>query len=262
MTHLEKYISLSFPSWRRGLGRLIYLFTLSGSNIVRNHLQGRVLILLLITIPLSSIAQSNKKKVLVIPYGRFEFTSEYTLEEIAVKNDIASTEVYNAYQKSLLKVSVGFQSENFEFIAITDEALAPYKKYIKYVDGKFDGKNHYAIKMKSFPVEEFAKLMEANDASFIIFVNWYQIEKSSFVSRGKKRKRFKYSRHFVDYEIYNLFQQKIVGVGKNELDFGTPSDEEAAFKALRLVDVEKGYAHMMSVIIEFLNNPISNNKKK
>lgn len=251
MIHLEKYISLSVPSWRRGLGRLIYLFNPSNSL-----LQGRALMLFLIVLTCSSIAQTNKKKVLVIPYGRFELESDFSLEEIAEKNNIASTEVFNAYQKSMLNVFDSAQSENFEFIAATDVILNPYKKYLKYQDGKFEGRNHYAVKMKGFPEKEFRGLMEQNDASFVVFVNWYLIKKATFTSRGKKRRRYKYSSHYVDYEIYNLFQQKVVGVGKLALDFATPTDKEAEYKALRLKEVELGYAQFVTSIVEVLNNPI------
>ena len=110
--------------------------------------------------------------------------------------------------------------------------------------------------MKGFPEKEFSKLMEQNDASFIVFVNWYLIKKATFTSRGKKRRRFKYSSHYVDYEIYNLFQQKITGAGKVALDFGTPTDKEAEYKALRLIEVEVGYAQFVTSIVKLLNNPI------
>jgi hypothetical protein len=205
----------------------------------------------------SGIAQTNKKKVLVVPYGRFEFVSKYTLEDIAKKNNVPSGEIFNAYQKSILNVFGEFSNENFEFIAATDLILNPYKKYIKYEDGKFNGKNHYAIKKRSFPLESFTKLMEDNDASFIIFINWYTIQKASFSSKGKKKKRFKYSNHFLDYEIYNLFQQKVVGVGKYKIEIAQPTDEEAVYAGLRLLDLEKGYSQLVNTVIETLNTPIS-----
>ena len=224
--------------------------------ILNNGFQKSVVFVLLL-ISFSCIAQTNKKKVLVVPYGRFEFVSKFSLEEIGAKNNIDQSEVFNAYQKAMLSSFVAYQNENFEFLAITDVQLSPYKKYIKYEDGKFDGRNHYAIKMKTFPQQEFTKLMEENDASFIIFVNWYDIQKSSFTSRGKKRKRFKYSAHFIDYEVYNLFQQKVVGVGKAKMDLGAPTDKEAAYKGLRLVELEKAYQQLVLAIIETLNKPIS-----
>lgn len=211
----------------------------------------------LVALTFSSIAQTNKKKVLVVPYGRFEFVSKFSLEEIGAKNNIDQSEVFNAYQKAILTVFEGFLDENFEFVETTDKLLNPYKKFIKYEDGKFDGRNHYAIKMRAFPQIEFTKLMEDNDASFVIFINWYDIQKSAFTSRGKKRKRFKYSAHFIDYEIYNLFQQKVIGVGKAKMDLGNPTDKEAAYKGLRLVELEKAYQQLVLAIIETLNKPIS-----
>lgn len=212
----------------------------------------------LILLFFSGVAQtSNKKKVLVIPYGRFEFVSDFSIEELAEKNSLASTDVFNAYQKAMLSSFGDFQTENFEFIPATDELLQPYKKYIKYVDGKFKGKNHYALKMKGFPEKEFTQLLEKSGANFIIFINWYQIKKESFISKGKKREKHPYSGHYIDYEIYNLFQQKIIGVGKQRVEVGNPTEEEVVFKMLRLTEIKSGYQQFIASIAEVLDNPIS-----
>lgn len=204
-------------------------------------------------------SQSNKKKVLVVPYGRFEFESKFSLEEISEMNSLAANEVFNAYQKSILNVFDGFLNDNFEFVAATDVMLNPVKKFIKYEDGKFDGKHHYAIKKKSFPLDNFTKLMDDNNASFIIFINWYSIQKASFTSKGKVKKRFKNSSHFIDYEIYNLFQQKIYGIGKERVKVPMPTENNAAFFGLRLSEVEDGYRLLVDAVIEILNTPITEN---
>lgn len=213
--------------------------------------------IILTVLTCSSIAQTNKKKVLVVPYGRFEFTSKFSLEDIAEKNGIDQAEVFNAYQKALLHSFNEFKDENFEFVALTDVELSPYKKYMRYEDGKFNGKQYHAIKMRAFPEIQFQKLLDDNDANFIVFVNWYQIEKSSFTSNGKKRKRYKYSSHSIDFGLYNLFQQQIVGVGNFKLIYDSPSDEVAQYKGLRLTELVDSYQQIMLALVKALNKPIS-----
>ena len=111
--------------------------------------------------------------------------------------------------------------------------------------------------MNKFPVTEFTKLLEGHDASFVVFINWYQIKKESFTTKGKKKKRYTYAGHYVDYEIYNLFQQKLIGVGKHKMEPHTPTEEEATFALLRLTDMEERYHHYVSTLVEILNNPFS-----
>lgn len=196
----------------------------------------------------------NKKKVLVIPYGRFEFVSDFTLEEIAEKNNIAANMVFNAYQKAILNQFVIYQEEHFEFLPITPVLYEPYKKYIKYMDGKFDGKSYCSVDIKYFPREEFAKMMEEYHADFVVFINWYQLKKGGLRTKGKKRKRYTYARHNVDYEIYNLLQQKIIGVGKKRLE-PEPTEMEASFAFLRLADLDLRYQNFVSSIVKDLSLP-------
>jgi len=215
------------------------------------------IVFILFFISITAFSQNNKKKVIVVPYGRFEFVSKFSLEDIAAQNGIDQSEVFNAYQKSLLNAFNQFNDENFEFIALTDVQLSPYKRYIKYEDGKFNGKQYQAIKMRSFPLEKFSQLLADNDASFIVFVNWYKIQKASFTSNGKTKKRYKYSAHFVDYGLYNLFQQQITGVGKFKIEIENPSAEIAKYKGLRLTDLEIAYQQLMTALVKALNKPIT-----
>ncbi|MCO6501319.1 MAG: hypothetical protein J5I47_13220 [Vicingus serpentipes] len=237
----------------------ISLVKLLHSSFVRNDVVKRTfLIFLFLGVVFSSFSQtSNKKKVLVIPYGRFEFVSDFTLEEIAEKNEIETSMVFNAYQKAILNQLAIYEDENFTFLPITAKGYQSYKQYVKYVDAKFKGKNHYGVDIQQFPKNEFTALMEEHDASFVLFINWYQIKKETFTSRGKKRTRYIYASHYMDYEVYNLFQQKLIGVGKQRMEPKNPTEKEAAFSLLRLSDLYSRYQHFIPSLIEVLNNPFS-----
>jgi len=188
--------------------------------------------ILLITLFYSGFAQtSNKKRVLVIPPSRFEFVSEYDLETIAQKNEIAANQVFLTYEKTLLSTFEKYYDENFEFVAVKADLLRPYKKKIRYKDGKFKGKRYNAIDLKNFPEADFSKLLESHNTDFVIFITWYDIQKEAF-SR-KHSKRFTYAGHYLDYDIYNLFSQQIVGMPKVKAEANNPNDLEVTLSLSR-----------------------------
>ncbi|MBL4594216.1 MAG: hypothetical protein JKX68_10430, partial [Flavobacteriales bacterium] len=171
-----------------------------------------ILIIVLICSGFTQI--SNKKRVLVIPPNRFEFVSEFDLEEIAVKNEITASKVFLTYEKALLNSFKDYSDENFEFVPVEAAKLKPYKKLIKYKYGKFKGKGHNSVDLKKFSEADFTKLLEEHNADFVIFITWYDIQKESFTRKGKHSKRTDYAAHYLDYDIFNLFKQQIAGDGK------------------------------------------------
>ena len=206
-------------------------------------------------IALSVFAQtSNKKRVLVIPPSRFEFVSEFTLEVIAEKNGIKTSEVFTTYKKELLSSFGSYQDENFEFVPVDEIILKPYKKYIKYKYGKFNRKPYNAVDLKRFSKEEFTNLLEQYNADFVIFITWYDIQKEAF-SR-KHSKRVKYAAHYLDFDIYNLFKQQVIGMAKVQAEAPKPNDLEASFTLLRVKELKLAYVNFIGKVIAQLNKPI------
>lgn len=218
-----------------------------------------ILSILLITLFYSGVAQtSNKKRVLVIPPSRFEFVSEFDLEEIAQKNETISSKVFLAYEKAMLSVFGNYADENFEFVPVKATALSPYKKLIKYKYAKFKGKNHNAVDLKRFSETDFTKLLEQHQADFVIFITWYDIQKESFTRKGKHSKRAPYAGHYLDYDIYNLFKQQVAGVGKVKAEADEPNDLEVSYMLLRIKELESAYNNFVGKVVEQLNKPIEN----
>ena len=205
----------------------------------------------------SGVAQtSNKKRVLVIPPSRFEFVSEFDLEEIAEKNEITISNVFLTYEKALLLAFENYFDENFEFIPVEYVALNPYKRKIKYTYGKFDGKQHNAADLNNFPEADFTKLLEHHQCDFVIFITWYDIQKESFTRKGKHSKRAPYAAHYLDFDIYNLFKQQVVAAGRVKAEAVTPNDLEVAYKLLRVKELESAYSNFIGKVVEQLNKPI------
>lgn len=217
----------------------------------------RIFSIVIILIICSGFIQtSNKKKVLVIPPSRFEFVSEFDLEEIAKKNETTVAKVFLTYEKALLNTFKNYNDENFEFVPVSAAKLKPYKKQIKYKYGKFKGEGHNSVDLKAFSDTAFTKLLEAHSTDFVVFITWYDIQKEAFTRKGKHQKRAPYAAHYLDYDIYNLFKQQIAGVGKEKAEAKEPNDLEVSYKLLRIKELKSGYNNFIGKVIEQLNKPI------
>lgn len=200
--------------------------------------------------------ESNKKKILVIPCSRFEFISEFELEEIAEKNEITSKEVFLTYQKAMLNTFESYSDENFEFVKAKHDLLKPYKKFIKYESGKFKGRRYNTANLKGFKEADFTKLLEAHGADFVVFITWYDIQKESYTAKDRNSKRVDYAGHYIDYDVFNLFKQRVVGEGSVKAKAKQPTEEEASFSLLRVKELTGAYNNFIDHIIEQLNKPI------
>ena len=205
----------------------------------------------------SGVAQeSNKKKVLVVPYDRFEFVSEFDLDMIAEKNGVTKDEVYLLYQKTILQAFDEHRDENFKFVPMDRDLFKPYKHLIKYESGKFRGKNFNAVDLSGFSEKDFEKLLQDHGCDFVIFLTWYDIQKEAHMKNDGRRKRVPYAGHYLDYDVYNLFKQRVVGLGRVKAVAPKPNDKEADFALLRSQEVLKAYDQFITTVIDQLNNPI------
>lgn len=205
----------------------------------------------------SVVAQeNNKKKVLVIPYNRFDMVSEFSMETIAEKNQITVSEVFFNYQKTLLNAFASLENENFEFIPLKHNTITPYKKHIKYESGKFKGKRYNKVNLNDLKEEDFTKLLELHGADFIVFITWYEIKKESFVRAGEHRKRVDYAGHYFDYDVFNLFKQRVIGEGRVKIKASEPNYEQASYSLLRTEELKELYQNFATRIIEQVSKPI------
>lgn len=214
-----------------------------------------IISILLTVIAVTGIAQnSNKKRVLVVPPSRFEFVSEFDIKKIADKNDLPTSEVFLAYEKALLNAFENYKDDNFEFVAIDSEGLKTYKHFIKYEAGKFNGKNYNAVDLTRFSEADFTKFLEQYQTDFVIFITWYDIKKGNYSRSGLKK--VKYASHYLDFDIYNLFKQQVVGLAKVQAEAPEPNDLQASFSLLRIQEVKVAYANFIDKVVDQLNKPI------
>ena len=224
-----------------------------GGNILVKNL---IVVFLLLNIFNGFAQESNKKKVLVIPYGQFDMATEFDLETIAEKNGITVGEVFFNYQKTLLTSFESLEDENFEYIPLKHNTITPYKQNLKYESSKFNGKRYNAVNLKSFKTEDFTKLLEMHGADFVVFITWYEIKKEVHTKMQEDRKRVPYAGHYFDYDVFNLFKQRVVGEGRIKAIAPEPNDEEASFSLLRTKELAAAYNDFASHIIIQISKPI------
>lgn len=213
-------------------------------------------ILLCFVISFGIAQESNKKKILIIPYNQFDMALEFDLETIAIKNNITIGEVFFNYQKTLLTSFESLEDENFEFVALKHNTITPYKQYLKYESSKFNGKRYNAAILKNFKTEDFTKLLEMHGADFVVFITWYEIKKEVHTKMQEERKRVPYAGHYFDYDVFNLFKQRVIGEGRIKAIAPEPNDEQASYSLLRTIELASAYHNFASYIITQISKPI------
>ncbi|MBI2279685.1 MAG: hypothetical protein HYU68_03210 [Bacteroidetes bacterium] len=188
---------------------------------------------------------AQKQKILVVPYTRFQFVSEYNLSEIAQINNVTEQEVFNQYTKSLSDAFSSYKNEQFEFEMIAEIDYLSLKKLMKYDIEKFKGKKYNASNLNLVEADKLAELLSQYQAEYILFVNWYNIEKTVHTAYiGDNNKRNSFSLHKIDFDVYNNKKEKIIGKGNVKLNCGEfPSVamiEEKCLKAHSLTNCYQG----------------------
>lgn len=182
--------------------------------------------------------------------------TDFDLEIIAEKNGITVGEVFFNYQKTLLNAFESLEDENFQFVALKHNTITPYKKFINYESKKFNGKRYNGVNLKDFKTEDFTKLLEMHGADFVVFITWHQIKKEAHTKMQEERKRVPYAGHYFDYDVFNLFKQRVVGEGRIKAIAPVPNDEQASYSLLRTIELASAYHNFATYIIAQISKPI------
>lgn len=215
-------------------------------------MKGYLLAILLFTTCLSFAQES--KKVLIIPFGRLDFDTEYTLSEMAEINGIEEKEVFNAYKETFLNAFSNLNNSEIQFVN-EPAAYKEFKRKITKAYTKKNKPNYYAVNLSKVDTVAFRAFMQQQQADYILFINWYRIIKEIYQVIGEKPPRKPYSGHFVDFDLYDNSLNKIEGKGKHRLAFGVSDKSEIVFKSLRLKELKKGYNNFANYIKNLVLKP-------
>lgn len=188
---------------------------------------------------------AQKQKIIVVPYTRFQFVSEYNLSEIATINNVTEQEVFNQYTNGLSDAFLSYKNDQFEFEIISEIDYLSLKKLVKYDIEKFKGRKYNASNLSLVEVDKLAEILNQHQAKYILFINWYAIQKNVHtVYVGDNNKRYPFSAHKIDFDVYNNKKEKMIGKGNAKLDCGgfTPITmiEDKSLKASSLVSCYQG----------------------
>ncbi len=188
---------------------------------------------------------AQKQKILVVPFTRFQLVSEYKLSDIAQINRVIESEVFDQYTLSLKHAFQSYNSDLFEFEILNTQDYLTIKKLVKYEIQKFNGRKYNASNLSLVNDSIFSSMLTKNRAEYIVFVNWYVIQKNVHISYvGDSNKRHPFASHKLDFDVYNNKKEKIIGKGNAKLDCGgfppITMIEEKCLKANSLANCYQG----------------------
>lgn len=187
---------------------------------------------------LDSSSIAKKKVVLIVPFNRFDFHTEFSLHEIADQNRVEVKDVYDLFKQSLLNSFVSSDCETYQYRIISDFHLNYLKRRITYSMSRKP--MHYSVDLSMVQSSDLKQVMDDYQASYVLFLNWYHIKKDNKAVTTEGYRSSGMSRHFIDYEVYN--SDKDVLLWAHEHTFETNLNKEILkTMGLRVVDLQKTY---------------------
>lgn len=212
------------------------------------YIRNIFVIIFLLNFGFNNSFYAQKQRVIIIPYDRFQFVSQYPLEQIALINNVEQSGVFSVYQQNLLESFSSCNNEEIEFIGLTPTQQLALRKKTKYQLEKFDGKKYNATNLSLLSIEELKNILAEHQADYILFVNWYSIEKSVHTAYvGDNNKRYPFSNHKIDFDLYNKEKIKILGKGNIRINCGEfPSNQLIEEKSLKASSLKNCYKQLVS----------------
>ncbi len=212
-------------------------------------------------------AQKATTRVVVCLYERLDFNTDFPISEIGDINKIDELLVYDS-----LRSLLGGQLAEFSSQEVVFEVLTPNESYYfeqKGLKKEMSNPSRKGIDLNSISDREFWVFMNNHQADYLLFVNYYQIDKfrvddeqmeilkrtiPSFylVSALSERKAPKYSEHLIDFDVFDVNKQRILSFG----NFGIPilkfKPETMALKGLDFYTIKKTYRNLAKKLWEEL----------
>ena len=139
-----------------------------------------VICLLFFLVVAKSDAQTTnsvkQKKVLLIPFNRFEFHTELKLSVINDINKMEKDQYYSALIQAFGDAFVLGDFARVKYFVMSDVDYASIMPYIRFMSNGKEG--HYASDLELLHQNIYQKLLEDYDCDFVLIINWYRILES------------------------------------------------------------------------------------
>ena len=186
--------------------------------------------------------------VLVVPYHRFEFHTEYPIEEIAKQNGIDKSLVFNMYQGKLLSTLAEYRCEHYRFRIINAANLDYLQRRVSY-EAERKPVNYYASNLGLLQESDLQRIMNTYDAEYILFLNLYSIRKETIIGIGRGESNMPFSSHLMDFDLYDASKQKLLWAHKFEIP-PLKTSESIGHKGLRVTDLTTGFEAVAAYVCE------------
>jgi hypothetical protein len=192
--------------------------------------------------------EDSVTKILVIPFSRFEFHTEFDISEIAEVNNTSTDSVYLLYRNALMAVLLENKTKNIEFVlpSYNDEKIIKAAVKCSYASKP---ERHYKADLSAVDLKKFNLLLKKYDTKNVLFINWYKIEKTyqnNLNGAGKARKPF--AEHYIDFNVIDNNKNYLISKGKFYFKETKPSAESINSKNLRIQDVVISFDNLPNFI--------------
>lgn len=191
----------------------------------------------------------TKKKIILVPYSRFEFHSDVALETIASINLVNPNDVYGLYATTLQNAFWNLKHDSVMFITMSEEDFTAFSKKVFYEYQK-QKPPHYAVDLSRLDNAYFNSILAKYDASEFVFINMYQIKKAkkSAPVAGKKTS-YQYSNHIIHFDIIGKDKKQIYGEGNRYVNLENPDVVDIQTMHLKKETLLKAYTYLAIYII-------------
>lgn len=199
---------------------------------------------LLLLVSLGLFAQEQeKRRVLLVPFERFDFQSPFPFSDIANYNKWSSpAEVFPKYKEAVIKqLSAKHPEVEVYTLAEPEEQQIRIQSPKVY---KYQPIDHQGIDLSRL-VEQgrLAQLVESFAADYIVFLTWYEISAKLIATKASFQgsKFLAWSVHRITYEAYNGEGELVALADKFPLEPKLPKEAYAHTKGTMLADIEDAY---------------------
>lgn len=191
----------------------------------------------------------KKKKIILIPYSRFELHSDVAIETIASINDVNPNDVYGLYASTLQNAFWNLKNDSIMFITLSEEDFSTFSKRVFYEYQK-QKPPHYAVDLSRVDNTYFNSILTKYDAAEFVFINMYQIKraKKSAPVAGKKTS-YKYSNHIIHFDVIGKDRKQIYGEGNLYINLENPDVRDIKTMHLKKETLLKAYTKLAIYIV-------------
>lgn len=205
-------------------------------------MKSRILWLFLLQISFFLQAQ-EKDRIAIVPFGRFDFHSEFSFREIAEHNSWETEElVYSSYSQSLLE-SLSKSTEKKQFFMLPQTEVNLFQTQIPKVY-KSKPITHSGVDLSRIKENgRLESIMESLGADYLMFLIKYEIKgKMLTTTVGSGGSKFlPWSRHLLTYEVYNKNGDLVVLADQFEIKPKSPKVESLETHGTVLDDVTPSF---------------------